>query len=293
LSLCLVLLGVLILSLLLVEDNTLRAVIRKKNETAALPSVTQSFPGKNRCRALVIGINDYQDPEIRDLGTPLNDARALAAILKDKYGFTVKTLLDREATWNTIKQELDRLVESSSENDSALIYFGGHGVSNDKSDSDEAGWWLPADARKGEIKTYFSNTEIRAAMKAAQARHVLVVSDSCFAASLFGSFRSTEPENRVKDKYYSKLYGVKSCWGLTSGGREPVMDDGADGHSMFAYHFLNLLQNNSQPIFCVQDVHQKLVRNVTNNSDQKPLCLPVIHTGGHLEGQFVFIEKGT
>ncbi len=33
-------------------------------------------------RALVIGINDYQDPKIPDLKTPVNDARGVASVLK-------------------------------------------------------------------------------------------------------------------------------------------------------------------------------------------------------------------
>lgn len=38
-------------------------------------------------RALVIGINDYQDKKIPALKTAVNDARVLASLLKSKYGF--------------------------------------------------------------------------------------------------------------------------------------------------------------------------------------------------------------
>jgi hypothetical protein len=49
-------------------------------------------------RALIIGINDYKDPKIPDLKTPLNDTRALADLLQSKYGFTVETINEKKAT---------------------------------------------------------------------------------------------------------------------------------------------------------------------------------------------------
>ena len=48
-------------------------------------------------RALIIGINDYQDTRIPDLETAVSDAKALADLLGEKYGFKVKLLLDRKA----------------------------------------------------------------------------------------------------------------------------------------------------------------------------------------------------
>lgn len=38
-------------------------------------------------RALIIGINDYEDKKIPDLKTAINDARAMAEVLREKYGF--------------------------------------------------------------------------------------------------------------------------------------------------------------------------------------------------------------
>ena len=38
-------------------------------------------------RALIIGINDYKDPKLPALETALNDASALAELLRERYGF--------------------------------------------------------------------------------------------------------------------------------------------------------------------------------------------------------------
>ncbi|WP_321495776.1 caspase family protein [uncultured Desulfobacter sp.] len=44
--------------------------------------------------ALLIGINDYKDPGIPDLETPVNDVHEMTALLKEKYGFKVSRLID-------------------------------------------------------------------------------------------------------------------------------------------------------------------------------------------------------
>ena len=91
-------------------------------------------------KALIIGINDYESSVIPDLETPINDATAIAKVLKEKYGFEVKLLLDQEATREAIYKELRSLAVSRKSNDSVLIYFAGHG---DLDRTYDGGWWIP------------------------------------------------------------------------------------------------------------------------------------------------------
>ena len=91
-------------------------------------------------KALIIGINDYKGPKIPDLETATNDATAMAEVLKEKYGFEVKLLLDRKATKEAIYRELRSLTVSTKANDSVLIYFAGHG---DLDRTYDGGWWIP------------------------------------------------------------------------------------------------------------------------------------------------------
>jgi len=78
-------------------------------------------------RALIIGINDYQDPKVPDLKTAVSDARAMAELLSGHYGFQVKLLLDRKATKEAIYRALRNLASSTKSDDSVLIYYAGHG----------------------------------------------------------------------------------------------------------------------------------------------------------------------
>ncbi|MDH4206473.1 MAG: caspase family protein, partial [Desulfobacteraceae bacterium] len=101
--------------------------------------------------ALIIGINDYKDPKIPDLETAVKDARAMAELLCERYGFQVKLLLDRKATKEAIYQALRNLASSTKSDDSVLIYYAGHG-DLDRTYND--GWWIPVDAKGGKPLTY-------------------------------------------------------------------------------------------------------------------------------------------
>ena len=60
-------------------------------------------------RALIIGINDYKDPKIPDLETAVKDAKAMAELLQERYGFKVNLLLNQNATREVIYRALRKL----------------------------------------------------------------------------------------------------------------------------------------------------------------------------------------
>jgi hypothetical protein len=78
-------------------------------------------------RALVIGINNYEDPAIPDLKTAVDDAKAMADVLEALYGFHVRLLLDGRAKKEMIYSALRQISAESGLNDSLLIYYAGHG----------------------------------------------------------------------------------------------------------------------------------------------------------------------
>jgi type II secretion system protein G len=238
-----------------------------------------------RYKALIIGINDYKGAKIPDLETPINDATALAKILKEKYGFKVQLLLDREATREAIYRGLRRLAASTEANDSVLIYFAGHG---DLDRTYDDGWWIPADAIGGNPLTYLDNVQVQKAMRSMKARHVLLISDSCYSGTLFGKARSMPPV--IDDKYYLSLYSEKSRWGMTSGNKTPVSDQGTGGHSVFAYQLLKELEKSDKPFLSTQELYTRIAPVIANNSEQTPLCRPILNTGDR-GGEFVFVTS--
>jgi len=236
-------------------------------------------------RALIIGINDYKDKRIPDLKTAINDARSMAKLLREKYGFQVELMLGRKATRSGLYHALRRLAESAKPNDSVLIYYAGHG-DLDRQYND--GWWIPVDAEASNPITYLDNVQVQKAMRNMKARHVLLISDSCYSGTLFGQAR--EVPRVITDKYYLNLYNEKSRWGMTSGNKTPVSDEGTRGHSVFAYQLLKELAKNEKPYVSTQEIYTRIAPIVGNNSEQTPLCRPIRNTGDQ-GGEFIFVAS--
>lgn len=236
-------------------------------------------------RALIIGIDDYKDPDIPDLKTPVNDAEAMGKLLHDRYGFEIELLLNRKATKEAIYRALRKLAISTKEDDSVLIYYAGHGAL-DRTYND--GWWVPADAKGGNPITYLDNVQVQKAMRSMQARHVLLISDSCYSGTLFGQDRAMPPV--IDDKYYLNFYNEKSRWGMTSGNKTPVSDSGSEGHSVFAYQLLKELRQNEKPYISTQEICIRIGPIISNNSEQTPLCRPIRNTGDQ-GGEFIFVAS--
>ena len=236
-------------------------------------------------RALIIGINDYKDPKIPDLQTAVSDAKDMAELLIKRYGFQVNLLLDQEATKEAIYRALRNLASSTKSDDSVLIYYAGHG-DLDRTYND--GWWIPVNAEGGNPVTYLDNIQVQKSMRNMNARHVLLISDSCYSGTLFGQSRAIP--QAIDSKYYVNLYNEKSRWGMTSGNKTPVSDVGSDGHSVFAYQLLKELGKNQKPYISIQELCTRIAPIVSNNSEQTPLCRPIRDTGDQ-GGEFVFVAS--
>lgn len=256
-----------------------------KQSIEAVSDLKHGNPQVGEYRALIIGINDYQDQSIPDLNTAAKDAQQMAQTLESNYGFQVQLLIDEQATKKNIYQALRALVGTVEPEDSVLLYYAGHG---DIDHTFNDGWWIPFDADGGDPITYLDNVQVHKAIKNMQARHVLLISDSCYAGALFGRFRNMP--KIIDDKYYLSLYNEKSRWGMTSGNKTPVGDDGTDGHSFFAYQLLKQLKENKKPYISTQEIFAQISPIVSNNSEQTPMYRPMRNSGDQ-GGEFIFIAS--
>ncbi len=242
-----------------------------------------SFKGRNY--ALIIGNDDYE--RLPDLKTAVNDATALAELLKGDYAFEddeVSLLINADR--RTILNELIRLRDRLEFDDRLLLYYAGHGQIDYSAD---AGFWQPVDAEPDRDYTWISNDEIRRYLKGMAAKHVLVVADSCFSGTLV---RAGSPYPNVnQDRFFAEIDSHISRKAITSGGTEPVADSGSGGHSVFAYYLLKALRENTQPYVTSFELFNGLVRAVTNNSDQKPSYGTVRGVGDEGAGDFTFIRR--
>lgn len=190
-----------------------------------------------RYHALVIGNNDYLYEN--DLKTAANDARAVADVLKNHYGYEVQLLID--ANRDQMVKALADLQKNLGPDDNLLIYYAGHGVLNDNG---QKGYWLPVDARPNQPETWVANDQITDFLAAMKARHVLVMADSCYSGALSGAAIRPLPEE-ASDQDLLFISRVRARTVLTSGGLEPVADNSGGQHSLFAKALLAALEENN------------------------------------------------
>ncbi len=236
--------------------------------------------------ALIIGIDDYSGTWT-PLRNAVGDAKAIKEMLESKYKFEhFRTLYNRLATRENIIRELEWLVRNVQEDDNVFIYYSGHGEFKKEYNK---GYWVPADATEESTYQYVSNNDLQTFLSSIKSKHTLLISDACFSGDIFRGKTISIPFEDT-ERYYRDVHAKLSRQAITSGGIEPVMDGGRDGHSVFAYYLLKSLRNNNKRFFDAFSLYNDIRIPVINNSTQSPILQPVKNTGDE-GGQFLFIRK--
>ncbi len=255
----------------------------KERDITAMPKVAAgSVAIGGDYWALLIGIDQYQ--HVPKLESAVRDVQEVREVLVQRYGFArekIVELINGQATREGIENALYELRKKTGKNDSIFIYYAGHGQIDQE---DQIGYWVPVEGKAQSPGTFISNARIRDEIARMKARHVYLVADSCFSGTLFASSRGLPPLN---DKFFQRLYANKSRWALTSGQNEPVTDQGKGGHSMFAYFFLKLLNENEDPYLVPSHIYDQIAPLIGRNTDQQPRSEPLQNAGDE-GGQFVF-----
>jgi len=275
------------------SDETPPSPSRSKRGIAPEPASDSSALGPGNNYALVIGIDDYPSP-LPKLKTAVNDARSFAALLTSKYGFQVTTLLNQDATRDKILDAISHFRKKLAENDSFLIYYAGHG-SYDR--GTEKGYWLPVDADPDPLMTSrdISADDLVTEVRGLAARHVIIISDSCFSGDLSRDAGDFSPSDGSQ-AYIHRMQRAPSRTLMASGSDEPVSDSGSQGHSVFAALLLNAMQSQSSQAFTADDLFVSIRKSVLARSGQSPQYSSLrgsIRSSANLDtGDFVFSPKG-
>lgn len=190
-----------------------------------------SLPQIQRKVALVLGVDRYADRRIPQLQNAVNDARAVARTLEESLGYD--TVVLENPGKPALVAALNRLALSARPQDSVVVYYAGHG---DVEPNTGQGYWQLADAQSTNPRSWLSNGDIGRLLRAIGASQVALVSDSCYSGTLVGAERIRGSDALNPDE----VLGRKAAVVLTSGGNEPVSDEGRHGHSPFAW---NLMQS--------------------------------------------------
>ncbi|MEX2666881.1 HEAT repeat domain-containing protein [Candidatus Uabimicrobium amorphum] len=238
---------------------------------------SNDFPSKQKyenCYAIVIGINEYDN--FTDLQGPNFDASEIAKVLNDRYQFKNILLLTDKApivSRENIEVKLGKVTKELIENsikklktnkikskDALFFYYAGHGV---------PGYIVAGDSQKvlssGQPakETMISLTKIAKNLEVLNARHTLMVLDSCFSGSLLEKEHRPDFSHLTSKEFVdpggnnlTRVFNRRAFQVITAGAGDEVVADKLDeistvyaqqfknsrGHSPFTAVFLQAIQ---------------------------------------------------
>ena len=262
----------------------------KPENFIALKNTTRISPVKGKQHALIIGNEEYD--YLTDLDTAGNDAKAIADILKQQYGFET-TLISNANRYNALSA-INNLRLNFKENDRLLVYYAGHG---ELDRINKRGHWLPIDAEQNSSANWISTITITDLLNTIPAKQMIIIADSCYSGMMTRSALGVIDEKlsaEQRQKLLKALTGTRTRTALTSGGVAPVLDSGGAGHSVFARSLLDVLEQN-QGAITGYELYNAVAHLVEKRADkigflQKPEYAP-LKFAGHEAGDFVLIKQ--
>jgi|GEM_PF-1650831 len=223
-----------------------------------------------------IAIDEYKDPLISNLSNCKNDIDSIVQILSQKYKFDDFEIIkaEEQTTKSFIYSTLFDILKNSLPEDSILIYFAGHGIYH--TDLDET-YWQTSDSVSNDITTWLNLYDIQKLFKISEAKHIALISDSCFSGAIFNKSRGggiKAIENKI------------SRQALTAGSIEKVLD-GKSGNSPFNQTILKILSENLNNELSFIEFSQKVILDFNSEIKQTPTFGSLENTG-HEGGSFIF-----
>jgi len=228
---------------------------------------------------LIIGIDNYLDDKLPDLDNPIHDAEKIYRTLTSKYTFDSNNmLLLKDASRDEIVLALDSLANRVTSDDNVLIFYAGHGKWDEKAN---VGYWLPSDASFNTRANWFRNSTLVDYLKTIDSKHTLLITDACFAGSIF----KTRAGFASQDRAFEVLYELSSRKAMTSGHMTKVPD-----RSSFTRYLIERLNENKKTYLSSEQLFSSFRIAVINNSDAIPQYGEIRNVGDE-GGDFIFLMK--
>ena len=229
--------------------------------TAGMPAEGQEG-GRH---ALLVGVSQYRSRALAPLPGAVNDIQVIRNVLASRHGFpagSIRVLLDREATRETILEGLRNLVSRAGPRDVVYIHFSGHGSQVKDLSGDEKGdgldeTILPHDARSDGIPD-ITDDELSDILSGITASSVVIVLDASHAGTGTRAVtavreRSAPPDSRlelyerVTTRSVVPIEESHVLFGAAAAG-QPALDVPVDGrvHGLFSHAFARTLARSPQ-----------------------------------------------
>lgn len=259
--------------------------IKTENADGAIVSSTRTINIGMDAIALAIDRKDYalifatdKYDHWDDLVNPIDDSRAIARELKEKYGFEVE-LIENPNVEQVFEKLRDYSQRKFKPQDQLLIFFAGHGTFDETFGE---GYVVAKNSLANDKAktTYISHNRLRGIINNIPSEHILLAMDVCFGGTLdpeIARSRSAEAYEDTPTEMVVRKLSQKTRKYLTSGGKEYVSDGIPGKHSPFASKFIESLRTYGgadrvltlQELVSSMDVLKQVPRTGSFGDDQK------------------------
>jgi hypothetical protein len=242
--------------------------------------------------ALIIGNGEYDF--MPPVETAVSDAKAVARVLTTYYLFekeNVKVAIN--ATRRDILSALSQLKRDLGRYDRLFVYYSGHSYIDDITGT---GFWQAVDADEFDDFSWVSIDSVTRNLAGMQAKHVIVIADSAFPVAVDrGTAYAQTTEGgtpcSADDRYFEEIDSWATRKLIVSGVLTPEANKDSGDNSVFAQQLVRVLEENRDCYITSKQLYDRLSRNVSGMSDQKPEWGTVANAGDEGSGEFTFILR--
>ncbi len=294
-------------------SQEVRTVIYHRPQVAAAAPPLPEPPKPTQDRwAVVIGVGNYESPDVPRLRYTVPDAEAVYDVLTGAGGFKKEHVLlltdktEKKPTYRNLKWALGTfLARSAKKDDTVLIYFAGHGAPEvDQRGVERDGlskYLVPLDAEPDDLySTALPMDELQTIFGRLEAERVVVFLDSCYSGAAGGrTFASKKTRaSHVDDEFLERLARSRGRAIVTASRPAEVSIELSElGHGIFTYYLVQGLNGaadlNKDGIVTLQELYEYVEQQVTRKSravggNQHPVMK------GELEGVLPLVKvKGS
>ena len=188
--------------------------------------------------ALIFATDNYDQWD--DLINPVNDAKTIEGILKEKYGFQTD-IVTNPTNDEILTKIYDYNTRRFNPQDQLFVFFAGHGAFDETLGE---GYVVASNSLRNDKgrSTYISHILLRERLNNIKCEHIFLMMDVCFGGTIdpvLAKARAGEDMDEATDRQYlvKKLTKPTRKY-LTSGSKEYVPDGHPGKHSPFAEKFI-------------------------------------------------------
>ena len=220
-------------------------------------------------RAVLIGVGEYEDDKLTDLRCPVQDARGLRKVLKDKARgeFSHVELLENCDSATALKT-IHAQLRQADKDDFFLIYYSGHGKRSTVGDL----YLATADTHSDALEsTALEINKVNSLVKACRCRRVLLLLDCCYSGAAGGAIAKDSIEDQLRTATEgSGIYLITASTGI-----QTALEKEEDEHSVFTKHLLSGIESgeadtDGNGVITIDEMYDYLYRKVKEDSHQEP-----------------------